>query len=138
MRTFSTFDIAGSALSALSAQSLRLNLTASNLANMHNVAGDAASVYRARHAVFQAASDPFGSVLAGVNVLGVIESETPPIERYDLGNPQANEEGVVYASSVNAMEEMANMISASRSYQTNVEMMNTAKTLLLKTLAIGQ
>jgi flagellar basal-body rod protein FlgC len=135
MSAFSTFDIAGSALSA---QSLRLNLTASNLANMHNVAGDPAAVYRARHAVFQAASDPFGSALAGVNVLGVVESTTDPIERYDPGNPQANDQGVVYASSVNAMEEMANMISASRSYQSSLEVINTAKDLMLRTLSLGQ
>jgi flagellar basal-body rod protein FlgC len=135
MSTFSTFDIAGSALSA---QSLRLNLTASNLANMHNVAGDPAAVYRPRHAVFQAANDPFSNVLAGVNVLGVIEGGAPPIERYDPGNPQANEDGVVYASSVNAMEEMANMISASRSYQSSLEVINTAKDLLLRTLSLGQ
>jgi len=133
--SFNTFDIAGSALSA---QSLRLNLTASNLANMHNVAGTPDAVYRARHAVFQAANDPFSSVLAGVDVRGVIESTTPPIERYDPGNPQANEEGIVYASSVNAMEEMANMISASRSYQSNLEVINTAKQLLLRTLSLGQ
>ena len=133
--SFSTFDIAGSSLSA---QSLRLNLTASNLANMHNVAGTPDAVYRARHAVFQAATNPFGDVLAGVNVLGVIESETPPIERYDPGNPQANEEGIVYASSVNAMEEMANMISASRSYQSSLEVINTAKQLMLRTLSLGQ
>ena len=87
MGTFSTFDIAGSALSA---QSLRLNLTASNLANMHNVAGDPAAVYRARQAVFQAARDPFSNVLAGVDVLGVIESTSPPIERYDPGNPSVS------------------------------------------------
>jgi flagellar basal-body rod protein FlgC len=135
MSAFSTFDIAGSALSA---QSLRLNLTASNLANMHNVAGDPAGVYRARHAVFHASSAPFASALAGVDVLGVIESTTPPIERYDPGNPQANAEGIVYASSVNAMEEMANMISASRSYQSNLEVMNTAKDLMLRTLSLGQ
>jgi len=133
--SFSTFDIAGSALSA---QSLRLNLTASNLANMHNVAGDPAAVYRARHAVFQAATEPFGTALAGVNVLGVVESEAPPIERYDPGNPQANEQGLVYASSVNAMEEMANMISASRSYQSSLEVINTAKQLMLRTLSLGQ
>jgi flagellar basal-body rod protein FlgC len=135
MSAFSTFDIAGSALSA---QSLRLNLSASNLANMHNVAGDPAAVYRARHAVFQAASDPFSDVLAGVDVLGIIESTTQPIERYDPGNPQANEDGVVFASSVNAMEEMANMISASRSYQTNLAVINTAKDLLMRTLSLGQ
>jgi flagellar basal-body rod protein FlgC len=135
MGTFSTFDIAGSALSA---QSLRLNLTASNLANMHNVAGDPAAVYRARHAMFQAASDPFGNALAGVNVLGVVESDSPPIQRFDPGNPQANEDGLVYASSVNAMEEMASMISASRSYQSNLQVINTAKDLLLRTLSLGQ
>jgi flagellar basal-body rod protein FlgC len=133
--SFSAFDIAGSALSA---QSLRLNLTASNLANMHNVAGTPDAVYRARHAVFKAATEPFSHALAGVSVLGVIESEAPPIERYDPGNPLANEEGLVYASSVNAMEEMANMISASRSYQSSLEVINTAKQLMLRTLSLGQ
>jgi flagellar basal-body rod protein FlgC len=135
MSTFGTFDIAGSALSA---QSLRLNLTASNLANMHNVAGDPSEVYRARHAVFRAASEPFQNALAGVDVLGVVESTAPPSERYDPGNPEANVDGIVYASSVNAMDEMANMISASRSYQSNLEVINTAKELLLRTLSLGQ
>ncbi len=135
MSVFSTFDIAGSALSA---QSLRLNLTASNLANMNNVSGDPADVYRARQAMFRAAGDPFANALAGVEVLGVTESISPPIERYDPGNPQANAEGIVYAANVNAMEEMANMISASRSYQSNLEVINTAKDLMLRTLALGQ
>jgi flagellar basal-body rod protein FlgC len=135
MGAFSTFDIAGSALSA---QSLRLNLTASNRATMHDVAGDPADVYRARQAMFRAASDPFSSALAGVDVLGVIESVAPPIERYDPGNPQANAEGLVYAANVSPMEEMANMISASRSYQSNLEVINTAKDLLLRTLSLGQ
>jgi flagellar basal-body rod protein FlgC len=135
MSTFSTFDIAGSALSA---QSLRLNLTASNLANMHDVAGTADGVYKARQAMFRAATDPFGSALAGVDVLGVAESTAPAIERYDPGNPQANSDGLVYGSNVNAMEEMANMISASRSYQSNLEVINTAKELLLRTLSLGQ
>ena len=135
MSTFSTFDIAGSALSA---QSLRLNLTASNLANMHDVAGTPDGAYKARQAMFRAASDPFGSALAGVDVLGVTESVAPPTERYDPGNPQANADGLVYASNVNAMEEMANMISASRSYQSNLEVINTAKELLLRTLSLGQ
>ena len=134
MSAFSTFDIAGSALSA---QSLRLNLTASNLANMHDVAGNPADVYRARQALFRA-SGGFGDALAGVDVLGVTESLAPPIERYDPGNPQANEDGIVYAANVNAMEEMANMISASRSYQSNLEVINTAKALMLRTLALGQ
>jgi flagellar basal-body rod protein FlgC len=134
MSVFSTFDIAGTALSA---QSLRLNLTASNLANMNDVAGDPADVYRARQALFRA-SGGFGDALAGVDVLGVTESLAPPVERYDPGNPQANEDGLVYAANVNAMEEMANMISASRSYQSNLEVINTAKDLMLRTLALGQ
>jgi flagellar basal-body rod protein FlgC len=133
--SFSTFDIVGTALSA---QSLRLNLTASNLANMHDVAGDPDSVYKARQAVFRASADPFGNALASVDVLGVVESLAPAIERYDPGNPQANEQGLVYGTNVNAMEEMANMISASRSYQSNLEVFNTAKDLLLRTLSLGQ
>lgn len=134
MSAFGMFDVAGSALAA---QSLRLNLTASNIANMHNVAGDPAEVYRARHALFRA-QQPFADVLAGVEVRGIVESDAPPIERYDPGHPEANEEGIVYATSVNAMEELANMISASRSYQTNLEVINTAKDLLLRTLSLGQ
>jgi flagellar basal-body rod protein FlgC len=137
MSLFKVFDIAGSGLSA---QSLRLNLTASNLANMENVSGDPASVYRARHAVVRAHTPSFGSLMdgAGVEVLGVVESKTAPIERYDPGNPQANAEGVVYAANINPMEEMANMISASRSYQSNLEVINTSKQLLLRTLSLGQ
>jgi flagellar basal-body rod protein FlgC len=135
MSLLPTFDVTGSALSA---QALRLNLTASNLANMHNVAGDANEVYRARHALFRAADAPFSRALAGVDVLGVIESTAPAIERYDPGHPQANEQGLVYAANVNAMEEMANMISASRSYQQNLEVLNTAKDLMLRTLSLGQ
>ena len=136
MGTFSTFDIAGSALSA---QSLRLNLTASNLANMHNVAGDPAAVYRARHAVFQRGERSRSRACSPASTCSASSRATaPPIERYDPGNPQANEDGLVYASSVNAMEEMANMISASRSYQSNLEVINTAKDLLLRTLSLGQ
>jgi flagellar basal-body rod protein FlgC len=135
MSAFDTFDIAGSALSA---QSLRLNVTASNLANMNNVAGDPAAVYRARHPVFRAAAQPFSAALAGVRVLGVVESKAAPIERYDPGNPEANADGVVFASPISPMEEMANMISASRSYQSNLEVINTAKDLMLRTLSLGQ
>jgi flagellar basal-body rod protein FlgC len=135
MSAFATFDIAGSALSA---QSLRLNLTASNLANMHDVTGDPSTVYRSRQAMFRAAQDPFGSALAGVDVLGVVESRAPAVERFDPGNPQADDQGLVYSANVNAMEEMANMISASRSYQSNLEVINTAKDLMLRTLSLGQ
>lgn len=135
MSAFGAFEIAGSALAA---QSLRLNLTASNLANMENVAGTPGDVYRARHAVFGAARGDFASTLAGVRVLGVLESQAAPIERHDPGHPQANADGMVYAANVNPLEEMANMISASRSYQHNLEVVNTAKQLLLRTLSLGQ
>ena len=137
MGLFSTFDVAGSALSA---QSLRLNLTASNLANMNNVSGSPDDVYRARHAVFRSADATFADRLAavGVRVLGVVESSAPALERYDPGHPEADENGLVYAANVNAVEEMANMLSASRSYQSNLEVINTAKDLLLRTLTLGQ
>lgn len=137
MGLFKTFEVAGSALSA---QSLRLNLTASNLANMNNVAGSPDDVYRARHAVFHAAEPTFADRLtaAGVRVLGVVESAAPALERFDPGHPQADENGLVYAANVSTVEEMANMLSASRSYQSNLEVINTAKQLLLRTLSMGR
>lgn len=137
MSLFNIFDIAGSGLSA---QSLRLNLTASNLANMQNVAGDPGAVYRARHPVFRAQTSDFHNAMrgAGVEVLGILESSAPPLERFDPGHPEANQDGLVYATTVNPMEEMANMISASRSYQSNLEVINTSKELLLRTLSLGQ
>ena len=137
MGLFTTFDVAGSALSA---QSLRLNLTASNLANMNNVTGDPNAVYKARHAIFRADQPSFSSQMAavGVRVLGVVEGNEPPVKRYDPGHPEADADGMVYASQVNSMEEMANMISASRSYQSNLEVINTAKDLLGRTLSLGQ
>lgn len=143
MSLLSILDIAGSGLAA---QSVRLNTTASNLANVDDVAGDPTQVYRARHPLFRAApagingehsfADHMSAV--GVSVQGVVESELPPIARYQPGHPQANEDGLVYASNVNAVEEMANMISASRSYQSNLEVINTSKELLARTLSIGQ
>jgi flagellar basal-body rod protein FlgC len=134
---FDIFEIAGSGLSA---QSLRLNLTASNLANSQNVAGDPQAVYSARHPVFRTRELPFSSYLgeAGVQVVGVLESSAPAIQRYDPGHPEANADGIVYATNVNPVEEMANMISASRSYQSNLDIINTEKELLLRTLALGQ
>ncbi len=140
MSLFSVFNIAGSALNA---QTIRLNTTASNLANSESVDGDASKVYRARHPVFQtmldspdAAADPDGAV-AGVRVLGIVQSTTEPGKRYDPNNPVANKDGYVYTSNVNSIEEMTNMISANRSFATNVEAINTARDLLLKTIAMG-
>ncbi len=137
MSSFNIFDIAGSGMSA---QSLRLNLTASNLANAESVSGNKAGVYRPREPVFAALLDrETGSdTAARVQVVGVTESNEDPQMRYEPGHPLADEKGYIYLPNVNVVEQMANMISASRSYQNNVEILNTAKQLLLATLRIGQ
>jgi flagellar basal-body rod protein FlgC len=144
MSSFKIFDIVGSGLSA---QSVRLNTVASNLANADSVSGDPNTVYRARHPVFQAVK---AQVSAGgttsaidqasgtaVKVKGIMQSNALPTERYDPGNPLANEDGNVYAPNVNVIEEMTDMISASRAYQDNVEVLNTSKDLMLATLKLG-
>ena len=134
MSMFSVFNIAGSALTA---QSLRLNAVASNMANADSVAGPDGKPYRAKQVVFEAT--PMGSAGGqGVRVRQVVEDASPGRMVYDPRNPAANEQGYVAMSNVNAVEEMVNMISASRSYQTNADVMNTAKTLLLRTLQLGQ
>lgn len=127
------FNIAGSALSA---QSIRLNAVASNLANADSIAGPDGQPYRARQVVF--AAKPVEGAAVGVRVTGVVEDLAPPRIVYDPKNPAANEQGFVAMPNVNVVEEMVNMISASRAYQSNVEVMNTAKTLMQKTLALGQ
>jgi len=134
MSMFSIFNVSGSAISA---QAQRLNVVASNLANVDAVAGPDGSPYKARQVVFQTA--PMGSDgAAGVRVQSMKESDAPGRKVHDPSNPLADAEGYVTHSNVNAVDEMVNMISASRSYQNNVEVMNTAKTLLLKTLQMGQ
>lgn len=137
MSLFKIFDVAGSAMSA---QSLRLNVTASNMANAESISGNAETAYKARHPVFAAVMDEAsgGASATGVKILGVVESQDPPKMKYDPHNPLANEQGYVYASNVDPIEEMANMISASRSFQTNVEVLNTSKRLLLRALQIGE
>ncbi len=146
MSLFNVFDLAGSGLRA---QSIRLNVTASNLANADNVAGAPEAAYRARHPVFSSHMQPgntagsagFGPGKAestGVRVLGIVESAIEPVKRYEPAHPLADEEGYVYATNVNPIEEMVNMLSASRSYQSNVEVLNTTKELLLGTLRLGQ
>jgi len=128
------FNVAGSAMNA---QSQRLNTVASNLANADSATSANGTPYKARQVVF--AATPVGENGAtGVNVAAVIEDPSPMKTVYDPKNPLADEKGNVTMPNVNVVEEMVNMISASRSYQSNVEMMNTAKTLLLKTLTLGQ
>ena len=134
MSMFSIFNVSGSAISA---QSQRLNVVASNLANVDAVAGPDGKAYKARQVVFQTA--PMGAdSAAGVRVSTIQERNTPGKRIHDPSHPLADAEGYVSHSNVNAVEEMVNMISASRSYQNNVEVMNTAKSLLLKTLQMGQ
>jgi flagellar basal-body rod protein FlgC len=139
MPSFKVFDIAGSGLSA---QSVRLNTVASNLANADSVSGDPKTVYKARHPVFEAVRASLTQPQDGnaaVRVRGIVENNTTaPTARYEPGNPLANAEGYVYAPNVNVVEEMVDMISASRAYQNNVEVMNTSKDLMLATLRLGQ
>jgi flagellar basal-body rod protein FlgC len=140
MSLFNVFNVSGSALNA---ETIRLNTTASNLANAESVNGDATKIYRARHPVFQTmmdTSDPFAGdqeASAGVRVLGVVESSAPPLMRYQPDNPIANKDGYVFTSNVNSIEEMTNMISANRSFATNIDVINTARDLLLKTISMG-
>lgn len=133
MSDFRIFSVAGSALTA---QSARLNAVASNLANADSVMGADGQPYRAKQVVFQAM--PVDGNAVGVRVTQVVESAAPLRLTYDPANPAADERGYVAMPNVNVAEEMTNMISASRAYQTNAEVMNTAKTLMMKALTIGQ
>jgi flagellar basal-body rod protein FlgC len=138
--TMSMFSIFGISGSAVSAQAQRLNVVASNLANADAVAGPDGQPYKARQVVFQTVpmGGESGQGGSGVRVDAVTESQTPGRKVHEPANPMADAQGYVTHSNVNAVEEMVNMISASRSYQNNVEVMNTAKNLLMKTLQIGQ
>lgn len=134
MSMFSIFNVSGSAVSA---QAQRLNVVASNLANADAVAGPDGNGYKSRQVVFQTV--PMGSdASAGVKIESIRESSEPLRRVHNPNHPAADVDGYVTQSNVNPIEEMVNMISASRSYQNNVEVMNTAKTLLLKTLQMGQ
>jgi len=152
MSLFNIFTVSGSAMSA---QAQRLNAVASNLANADSVSGDPSTVYKARHPVFAPVKQARGAMNlsspgglgispsdqgtgAAVRVNSIVESTAPATERYDPGNPLADEHGNVYAPNVNVIEEMTDMISASRAYQDNVEVMNTSKDLMLATLKLGQ
>ena len=137
MSLFTIIDVAGSAMNA---QSVRLNVTASNLANAGSVSGDPNNVYRARQPIFSAFQQTLTdqSGVSGVRLAGVVESSAPLEMRYQPEHPEADENGNVYVSNVNTVEEMVNMISASRSYKNNVEIINTTKDLLLQTLSLGR
>jgi len=138
MSMLNIFNVSGSAVSA---QSQRLNIVASNLANADTVAGPDGQAYKARQLTFTTelmGRMPNDPTAAGVRVSNISEDQTPGRRVHDPKHPSADADGYVTYSNVNAVEEMVNMISASRSYQNNVEVMNTAKSLLLKTLQLGQ
>ena len=134
MSLFNVFDISGSALVA---QSKRLNVSASNMANAESIAGPDGQPYRARQVVFSVNAAP-GSAIGGVQVSEVVESSAPDRLMYQPGHPLADAQGYVRMPNVNVVDEMVNTLSASRSYQANVEVMNSAKALMLKTLSLGQ
>jgi flagellar basal-body rod protein FlgC len=144
MSSMKILDVAGSAMAS---QSLRLNLVASNLSNADSVSSSINQTYKARHPVFATElmdamktqeGAKQGAAAAGVKVLGVVESQAPPLMEYAPENPLANADGYIFRPNVNPIEEMTNMIAASRSYQDNVEVANTAKQLIMQTLRMGQ
>lgn len=137
MSLFKVIDVAGTAMNA---QSVRLNVTSSNLANAGSVSGDPDKVYRAKHPVFSSFQDALAehTGVSGVRLDGIVESQAPLSVRYQPDHPEADANGNVYVSNVNTVEEMVNMISASRSYKNNVEIINTTKDLLLQTLSLGR
>jgi len=145
MALYNVFNIAGSSMSA---QSVRLNTVASNLANADVVSSTEKDVYRSRQPVFSAVMEAInnnGNEVAGngqssvpVRVAAIVESQAPARQEYQPEHPLANAQGYIYKSNVNSIEEMANMMAASRSYQNNVEVFNTSKQLLLKTLSMGR
>jgi flagellar basal-body rod protein FlgC len=139
----SLFNVLDTAASGMSAQSVRMNVTSSNLANADTVSSSVERTYRARHPVFQAVAEglafgPDAGARRGVAVQGIVESAGPLRAEYRPEHPLADEGGYIYRPNVNVIEEMANLISASRSYQTNVEVVNASKQMLLRTISLGR
>ncbi|MDP2715562.1 flagellar basal body rod protein FlgC [Rheinheimera sp.] len=139
MSAFNIFDISGSGMTA---QSVRMNTTASNIANANSVSSSVEQTYRGRHPVFAAelseAKRQQGDASVGVKVLGIVESDAPLNVEYAPNHPLADENGYIYKPNINIMEEMANMMSASQSYETNVQTAEAAKQMVMRTLRLGQ
>jgi len=136
MSLLNIFDVTGSAMAA---QTVRMNTTASNLANAETTASSPEEAYRARNPVFQTVyRSAFDDASAGVRVTGILPNDTEPQRVYKPGDAMADDDGYVYLSNVNVVDELVNMISASRSYQSSVEVLNTSKELLMRTLSLGQ
>lgn len=137
MSSFKIFDIAGSGMNA---QNLRLNVVSSNLANVDAVSSSMEETYKARQPVFKAMFDDITqrSPAVGVNMVGVVESKAPLVREYAPDHAMADGDGYIYRPNVNAVEEMANMISASRAYQNNVEVVNAARQMMVATINLGK
>lgn len=137
----SLFNVMNISSTGMSAENVRLNTTASNIANANSVSSSYEDTYRARHPVFAAALDKASadqSKGVGVNVKGIVESDKPLQIEYAPGNPMADENGYIYKSNVNIVEEMANMMSASKAYETNVQVADTTKRIFRRVLQLGQ
>lgn len=134
---FKVFDVAASGMTA---QNLRLNLVASNMANVDAVSSSIDQTYKSRQPVFQTLLNQMNpeDPTVGVKMAGVVESQAPLVSEYNPAHPMANEEGYIFRPNVNLVEEMANMISASRSYQSNIEVINAAKQMATRTLQMGK
>jgi len=138
MSVFKVFDIAGSGMSA---QMLRLNTIASNLANADTIATNENDVYQARHPIFETVMQAQGGNsddVATVRVREIMQEQTMAIPQYRPNHPLANDEGFVFSPAIDSIAEMADMISASRSYQNNIEVLSTVKEMTLRTLQMGQ
>lgn len=135
----SMFNILDISATGMHAQTVRLNTIASNMANVDSISSNAEDTYRSKQPVFQTIlegnkMEPRG----GVRVKEIVENQEPLKMEYNPNHPMANEEGYIFRPNVNVVEEMANMMSASRSYETNIEVMNTSKQLLLRTIQLGK
>lgn len=136
MSLFNVFNVSGSAMNA---QTVRLNTIASNMANAESVSGNPDQVYKAKNPLFETMlQQEADKNSVGVRVKQILQSNAPPIIRYEPNHPLADAQGNVYLPNINTVEEMANMMSASRSYQNNVEVFNTSKQLLMRTINIGR
>ncbi|MFQ1016845.1 flagellar basal body rod protein FlgC [Gilliamella sp. BG7] len=135
MMSFSIFAISGSALLA---QTQRMNVSASNLANADSITSTSGKAYRAKQVIFQVDDNGELNPIAGVKVSQVIEDPSPMNLVYEPNHPLADAKGYIQKPNVDVVAEMVNTISASRNYQANIEVINTAKNLMLKTLALGQ
>ncbi len=136
MSMFPGLDISATGMHV---QTIRLNTIASNMANVDSISSNAGETYRSKQPVFKTIMDnETGRPSGGVKIDQIVESQAPLKMEYNPSHPMANKEGYIFRPNVNVVEEMANMLDASRTYDTNIQVMNTAKQLLLKTIQLGK